>query len=367
MGQRKKKVAVGLSGGVDSSVTAGMLLEKGFDVIGITMVKYNEALPVRESIKASCYGPGEIKSIESAEAVCRDLDIPLHVIDIKKEFRTYVLDYLRKDYIEGKTPNPCIECNRRVKFGYLVEKAYAQGLDFDYFATGHYARIVESKGRFLLKKGVDSVKDQSYFLYTLTSEQLSRTLFPLGEYTKIQVKEMAPSFGLNTDKKPESQDFIADNGYSSLFRDQEIKEGEIVDGEGNCLGRHRGIIHYTIGQRKGLGIASPRPLYVKKLDAQKNRVIVCEKEELFSKRFVAGNINLIAIDHLDESHKIKVKIRYKHEAAGASLMPHNHDKAEVVFVEPQLSITPGQSAVFYVGDTVLGGGIIEETGDTYGR
>jgi tRNA-specific 2-thiouridylase len=364
MGQRRKRVAVGLSGGVDSSVTAGILLERGFDVIGITMAKYDETLPVKETKKTSCYGPGENKGIESAEAVCKEFGIPLYVIDIKKEFRKDVLDYLKKEYIDGKTPNPCVKCNRKVKFGYLVEKAHDQGLDFDYFATGHYARILESNGRFLLKRGVDLVKDQSYFLYTLTPQQLSRTLFPLGEYTKEHVVEMALAFGLQMTEKAESQDFIADNSYSALFEEKEVSEGDIVDEEGNFLGKHRGIIHYTVGQRKGLGIASSRPFYVKRLDAHKNRVIVCRKEELFSKRLVAGNIKLISVDRLDGNHKIKAKIRYRHEAAEACLMPLNHNKAEVIFIDPQLSITPGQSVVFYIDDVVLGGGIIEGSDDT---
>lgn len=357
-------MAVGLSGGVDSSVTAGILLEKGFDVIGVTMAKYDETLPVKETKKTSCYGPGENKGIESAEVVCKELGISLYVIDIRKEFRKYVLDYLKKYYIDGKTPNPCVECNRKVKFGYLVEKANDQGLDFDYFATGHYARILESNGRFLLKRGVDPLKDQSYFLYTLTPEQLSRTLFPLGEYTKEHVRETALAFGLHMTERAESQDFIADNSYSALFEDKEISEGDIVDEDGNYLGKHRGIIHYTIGQRKGLGIASSRPFYVKRLDAHNNRIIVCRKEELFSRRLIVGNINLISIDRLDGDHKIKAKIRYRHEAADAGLMPLNHNKAEVLFVDPQLSITPGQSVVFYMDDIVLGGGIIEGTDDT---
>jgi tRNA-specific 2-thiouridylase len=207
---------------------------------------------------------------------------------------------------------------------------------------------------------MDLFKDQTYFLYALTPDQLSRTLFPLGEYRKKEVRDIARSLGLNTSDRPESQDFITGNNYSPLFRTGEIKDGDIVDENGNILGRHRGIIHYTIGQRKGLGVSSPRPLYISRIDAERNRIIVSDKEALFSKGLISRDLNLIAIDKLDRSYKVKVKIRLQHKEADAELLPYKNNRAEIIFDEPQISVTPGQSAVFYVDDTVLGGGIIEK-------
>ena len=353
-------VAVGLSGGVDSSVAAALLKKKGYAVRGITMQIFDGSLELREGQKHACYGPGEIEDLEAAESVCKKLNIPLDVIDLRKEYRQFVINHFRSEYLAGKTPNPCIVCNRRLKFGFLIEKAKKIGTDFEFFATGHYARIVKSGERHLLKKAKDPSKDQSYFLYALTPEQLSHTIFPLGTHTKYQVREMARSFGLTTAERTESQDFIAGGDYSLFFTKDEVNAGDIVDSDGNALGKHRGIIHYTVGQRRGLGIASSRPLYVVKIDAANNRIVVSDREDLYSKGLIAKDINLIAVEKLERPYRAKVKIRLNSRAVDATVFPHENGKLKVLFNKPQMSVTPGQHAVFYTGDTVIGGGVIQE-------
>jgi tRNA-specific 2-thiouridylase len=360
MENKPVKVAVGLSGGVDSSVAAALLKEKGYDVIGLSMEIYDGSVTIPGSGKHACYGPDEKEDIASAAAVCEKLKIPFHVIDLKKEFGKHVIEYFRNEYLKGRTPNPCIVCNHRLKFGFMLEKAKEIGIDFDKFATGHYARITESDRTFLLRRSLDPSKDQTYFLYALRQEQLSHTMFPLGEYNKNEVKKLARSMGLKTSERPESQDFISGGDYSPFFRSGEIKEGDIVNENGDVLGRHKGVIHYTIGQRRGLGISSPTPVYVSRIEAGKNRVVVSNKDSLLSKGLIAGNVNLISIDRLTAPRRVKVKIRLQHQGAFARLSAVNKDSAEILFEKPQLSVTPGQSAVFYDGDTVVGGGIIEK-------
>ena len=360
MNQRNVKVAVGLSGGVDSSLAAALLKEKGYDLIGVSMMTFDASLPVTESERHACYGPGEEEDVKSAAALCHKLGIPFHAIDLREEFRDHVIDYFKSEYLTGRTPNPCIVCNHRLKFGFLLEKTKGMGIDFDFFATGHYAQILESDGRFLLKRAADLSKDQTYFLYALTPEQLSRTIFPVGGSTKAEVREMARALGLETADRPESQDFVSGMDYASLFCDEEVKEGEIVDEAGRVLGTHRGIIHYTVGQRKGLGISSDRPLYVLKIEAQRNRIVVSDKENLLSEGLIAEDLNLIAVDQLDKSYKVKAKIRLQHKEADATLFPHENNRAKIIFDEPQMSVSPGQSVVFYVEDIVFGGGVIEQ-------
>jgi tRNA-specific 2-thiouridylase len=360
MSQRNVKVAVGLSGGVDSSLAAALLKEKGYDLIGVSMMTFDASMPVTESERHACYGPGEEEDVKSAAAVCHKLGIPFHAIDLREEFKNHVITYFKSEYLAGRTPNPCIVCNHRLKFGFLLEKTKGMGIDFDFFATGHYAQILESSGRFLLRRAADLSKDQTYFLYALTPEQLSRTLFPVGGYTKPQVREMARALGLETANRPESQDFISGIDYASLFYKEEVKEGDIVDETGGVLGTHRGIIHYTVGQRKGLGISSDRPLYVLKIDAQRNRIVVSDRENLLSEGLIAADLNLIAVDQLEKPHKVKAKIRLQHKEADATLFPHENNRAKILFDEPQMSVTPGQSAVFYSDDIVFGGGVIEQ-------
>jgi tRNA-specific 2-thiouridylase len=364
MNNRKLKVAVGLSGGVDSSTAAALLKKQGYDVMGITMTIYDGSItPLNKGVKHTCYGPGEQEDLDMAATICKKLDIPFHVIDLKKEFRNHVIEYFKSEYLKGRTPNPCVVCNRELKFGFLLEKAKEAGIDLDYFATGHYACIVRSDDRFILKKPVDLSKDQTYFLYSLTQNQLSHTLFPIGGYKKKQIREIACSLGLETADNPESQDFISGNDYTSLFHNYEVKHGDIINENGQTIGTHKGIIHYTLGQRRGLGIASDRPLYVVGINVNKNQIIVSHKEKLFSKSLIASNLNLISIEKLNKPYDVQAKIRLNHKAAQAIVLPHQRMKAKVIFNEPQLAITPGQSVVFYLNDTVLGGGIIEKTLD----
>jgi tRNA-specific 2-thiouridylase len=360
MNDQKTMVAVGLSGGVDSSIAAALLKDRGYDVIGITMKTYDPSMPLTDSVKHACYGPGEEEDLEAAAAVCDKLEIPFYAIDLKEEFKDHVMAYFRREYLAGRTPNPCILCNHKMKFGFLLEKARKAGIDFEFFATGHYAQIAKSGGRYLLKRAANLSKDQTYFLYALTPDQLSHTLFPVGEYTKPQVREIARSLGLKTADRPESQDFVSSTDYSPFFREGEIEEGDIVDEEGNVLGRHRGIVYYTVGQRRGLGIASPQPLYVLRIDATRNRIVVTERENLFSEGLIASHLNLIAVDRLDRPYDIKAKIRLQHKEVDATLSPFEDQKAQILFREPQLSVTPGQSVVFYLDDIVFGGGVIEQ-------
>ena len=355
--KKKIKVAVGLSGGVDSSVAAALLCKQGYDVYGITMEIYDGSVQLDESARHACYGPGEKEDVESAAAICEKLKIPFQAIDLRPEYKNHVIDYFRNEYLEGKTPNPCVVCNQKLKFGFLLQKARQAGCDFDYFATGHYARIVKSGNRFFLKRAADRDKDQTYFLYGLTPQQLARSLFPVGDHTKQQVREMARALGLKTADREESQDFIDGGDYSILFSEDEIEAGEIVDEKGQVLGEHRGIIHYTIGQRRGLGIASHQPLYVHRIDAAKNRIVVSHQEHR-SKGLVATDLNLIAVDRIEHPLEVKVKIRLRHKETDATVYPPDGEQFRILFKRPQMSVTPGQSAVIYEDDTVLGGGII---------
>lgn len=341
------KIAVAMSGGVDSSVTAALLQKDGHEVIGLTYL----LVDATEQAAAA------------ADSVARMLGIPHHVIDFKELYTNDIIANFCEQYVSGKTPNPCVRCNRLVKFGALMEKA--QGFGAEMLATGHYARIEKRTpdNRFLLKKGVDSKRDQSYFLYRLTQSQLEKALFPLGTLTKDKVRELAQEFNLPVADRPESREicFIPDNNYPRFVREHlksELKTGQIVDKQGKVLGQHHGIIDYTIGQRKGLGISSTEPLYVVDIDANNNTVVVGSKEDVYASEFVVTELNWITLDHLTEPLTLKVKIRYLHPEAEATITPIE-ESVTVKFTVPQMAITPGQSVVFYDGDTVVGGGTIE--------
>lgn len=308
----------------------------------------------------SCYGPEELEDIQDARKVCEILEIPFFEIDLVEEYKRIVLEYFKSEYLRGRTPNPCIRCNQMVKFKALLEKIESIGIDFDYFATGHYARVEYSpeRGRFILKKGIDERRDQSYFLFGLSQRQLSRILFPLGNYKKEQVREIAREAGLTVHDKEESQDFYGGD-YRELLN-VIPSSGPILDRYGRILGTHRGIWNYTIGQRKGLGIQSEKPLYVIDIDPDRNAVIVGEEKDLYREEFFASDINWITIERLEGPIEARVKIRYKSNEADCNIIPITEDRVLVRFREPQRAVTPGQASVFYDGDIVIGGGIIED-------
>ncbi len=356
----KPSVAVGMSGGVDSSVAAALLQAQGYRVSGLTMRLWDGPSSTAKGARHGCYGPSEEQDIADAEAVAARLRIPFHVIDVSREYRAEVLEYFRKEYRLGRTPNPCSRCNRTVKFGTLIAKARKSGVVFDYFATGHYARLIsgDMNGRCGLRKAVDLTKDQSYFLALLSQDQLAHSLFPLGGYTKAEVRRFASDLGLPVAQKPDSQDFV-DPECDMLAGDN--FPGPILDRQGHEIGRHSGIAHHTIGQRKGLGISLGRPLYVTEIDSDRNAVIVGDRSEIFGTRLVAAEINWIARGEIDCPIHVSAKIRYRHQEARAQVRPLNAGEVLVEFAEPQMAITPGQTVVFYNGDVVLGGGIIERT------
>jgi tRNA-uridine 2-sulfurtransferase len=359
MREMRSRVLVGMSGGVDSSVAAAVLLDQGHDVVGVIMKLWDGPPSAKAKLTHGCYGPAEFEDIEDAGAVARHLGIPLHVVDMSKAYHHEVLDYFESEYRSGRTPNPCSRCNPRIKFGALVDKARAIGIEFDFFATGHYARVehFDSPGRQVLKKGTDPAKDQSYFLALLSQEQLGRSLFPLGSFSKTDVRDMAKRYGLPVALKPDSQDF-AD---ADLALHTEEVPGPILTSEGVELGRHRGISNYTIGQRKGLGLSGAAALYVCGIDVDKNAVIVGKRDALLRRRLIASNVNWISIDAPTCILRVAAKIRARHNDAGSDLYPADNGRIVLQFDEPQTAITPGQTVVFYDGDIVLGAGVIERS------
>ena len=358
MNGQKTRVVVGMSGGVDSSATAALLLEQGFDVVGITLKLWPQDCVSRAEDK--CCGP---QAVTDARAVCHKLGIPYYLIDEAAEFQTKVIHYFADEYKAGRTPNPCVMCNQNLKFGRLIERADQLGAQ--YVATGHYARVEKGKGagRTLLRRGRDLRKDQSYFLFSLRQDQLARAMFPLGEKTKSDTREVARHRQLKTADKEESMEicFVPDNDYGGFLQKAKLVQphrGEIVNLQGQVLGHHEGIEFYTIGQRKGLGISSPRPLYVLELDAANNRVVVGDDAALDRDEFIAERCNWIPFDAPPAAFEATVKIRYNHPGTPATVTPLDGGKVQVMLGTPQRAITPGQAAVFYQDDLVLGGGWI---------
>ncbi len=347
------KVVVGLSGGVDSSVAAAVLHQQGYEVVGLTLWLMKG--------KGQCCSEGMV----DAAKLCEDLGIPHHIVDSRDIFQTNIVDYLVAGYSAGITPLPCSQCNKAVKFSPMQVYAKDQ-LGIDRIATGHYARIHydEITNRYQLKRAIDSNKDQSYFLYDLSQEILSATLFPLGEYTKPETRRIATELGLHTADKPESQDLCLVEAHGSMqtFLDQYIspKKGEIVDQSGRVMGHHEGVHHYTIGQRKGLGIAHSEPLYVIELDARHNRVVVGDRTAAQTAECTVQRVNWVSIPPPNTPIAATAQVRYRSAAVPVTVIPQPGDRVKLVFAEPEFSITPGQAAVWYNEDILLGGGIIVE-------
>jgi tRNA-uridine 2-sulfurtransferase len=354
----KTRVVVGMSGGVDSSATAALLQEQGYDVVGITLKLWPQDCVSRAEDK--CCGP---QAVTDARSVCHKLGIPYYLIDEANEFQKQVIQYFADEYKSGRTPNPCVMCNQNLKFGRLINRADQLGAR--YIATGHFARVEpeQNGSRVLLRRGRDLRKDQSYFLFSLRQAQLARAMFPLGEKSKADTRDVARQCQLKTADKEESMEicFVPDNDYGKFLQQAHLAEkhqGEITDLTGKVLGHHDGIEFYTIGQRKGLGISSPKPLYVVELDAATNRVVVGDDSALDRDEFVADRCNFIPFEQLDGPTEATVKIRYNHPGTAATLVPISADKVRVKLHQAQRAVTPGQAAVFYQDDLVLGGGWI---------
>ena len=356
----RKVVVVGMSGGVDSSVAAWLLKEQGYDVIGVTMQIWQDEDAEVQEAEGGCCG---LSAVDDARRVAMDLGIPYYVMNFKEEFRKNVMDYFVGEYVEGRTPNPCIACNRHVKWESLLRRSMAIGAD--YIATGHYAQIDRLPGgRYSLKTSVTAAKDQTYALYNLTQEQLSHTLMPVGSYHKEEIRDMAERLGLPVAHKPDSQEicFIPDHDYASFIEEytgRELPPGNFVDLDGNVLGRHRGITHYTVGQRKGLNLSMGRPVFVVEIRPETNEVVIGDNQDVFTNVLRCDKLNWMAVDGLHgKSMDVLAKIRYSHKGSPCTIREIGNDMVECRFHEPVRAVTPGQAVVFYDGDYVAGGGTI---------
>ena len=357
------RVVVGMSGGVDSSVAACLLKAQGYDVIGVTMQIWQDEDVCSVEENGGCCG---LSAVEDARRVAAALDIPYYVMNFKKEFRENVIDYFTEEYLSGRTPNPCIACNRYVKWEALLNRSLTIGAD--YIATGHYARIEQlENGRYALRRAAALAKDQSYALYNLTQEQLKRTLMPVGAYSKDEIRSMAEKIGLLAADKPDSQDicFVPDGDYAS-FIESEVRErtgrdiptGNFVTPDGRVLGRHRGIVHYTVGQRKGLGLALGYPAFVLEIRPETNEIVIGTYEESLTHTVRADRLNFMSVEDLTEPKRVFAKIRYNHKGAWCTAERTGEDEITCHFEEAQRAVTPGQALVLYDGEYVLGGGTI---------
>jgi len=356
----KPRVLIGLSGGVDSSVAAALLVENGCDVVGITLKLYDKDTVGFEPKGDACCS---LNMVEDARSICAKLGIPHYVVDLKKQFEKIVIGDFVEQYRLGRTPNPCINCNRFIKWGEMLKTADV--LECQFIATGHYARINREDGSARLLKAKDDSKDQSYALWGIRREYLEKTLLPNGDFTKFEIREKARQLGFRNAERAESQEicFVPDGHYSNLLKfkgggSDSIKSGPIFDNSGRQIGTHKGYAHYTIGQRRGLGISAPRPLYVTRINAQENSIVVGEEDDLSATRFSVIGINYLT-DPAKMPADVMVKIRYKHQESSASIEIISENEIQVFYNSPQRAITPGQSAVFYDGDQVLCGGIID--------
>lgn len=354
-----KKVVVGMSGGVDSSVAAYLLKKQGYDVIGVTMQIWQDEEETVQEENGGCCG---LSAVDDARRVANQLEIPYYVMNFKKEFKEHVMDYFVNEYLHGRTPNPCIACNRYVKWESLLKRSLDIGAD--YIATGHYATVVQlSNGRFALKKSKTDAKDQTYALYNLTQEQLSKTLMPCGAYEKEEIRKIAEEIGLRVANKPDSQEicFVPDDDYAGFIEEsigKKIPEGNFVTADGQVLGKHKGIIHYTVGQRKGLDLPMGRRVFVTELRPETNEVVIGEGSDVFGNILYANRLNWMGIERPEKAIEVDAKIRYNHKGARCIVEVIGEDLVKCTFPEPVRAITPGQAVVFYDGDIVLGGGTI---------
>ena len=355
----KGKVVVGMSGGVDSSVAAWLLKEQGYDVIGVTMQIWQDEDNEVQEENGGCCG---LSAVDDARRVASSIGIPYYVMNFKQEFQKNVIDYFTEEYLNGRTPNPCIACNRYVKWEALLQRSLSIGAD--YIATGHYARIDKlPNGRYAIRRSATLAKDQTYALYNLTQEQLAHTLMPVGNYSKDKIREMAEEIGLQVANKPDSQDicFVPDGDYATFIEenaDTLIRQGNFVTPDGKILGKHKGIIHYTVGQRKGLGLALGYPAFVLEIRPETDEVVIGTYEESLTHTLRANELNFMSVEDITEPIRVFAKIRYNHKGAWCTVEKTGEDEITCTFDEPIRAVTPGQAVVLYDGEYVLGGGTI---------